>query len=106
MSRTFTAQSLLLEEIDAQIKEQRALLNRLKDKKKEAEKSTNDASRRRIRELEEKIKTLEANKQEEERADFSNAVRVKELEAKIKTLENQKRDEKQKPPNPARPWNS
>lgn len=84
------------EEIDAQIKEQRALLNRLKDKKKEAEKSTNDASRRRIRELEEKIKTLEANKQEEERADFSNAVRVKELEAKIKTLENQKRDEKTK----------
>lgn len=84
------------EEIDAQIKEQRDLLNRLKDKKKEAEKSTNDASRRRIRELEEKIKTLEASKQEEERADFSNAVRVKELEAKIKTLENQKRDEKTK----------
>lgn len=84
------------EEIDAQIKEQRALLNRLKDKKKEAEKSTKDASRRRIRELEEKIKTIEANKQEEERADFSNAVRVKELEAKIKALDNQKRDEKTK----------
>lgn len=84
------------EEIDAQIKEQRALLNRLKDKKKEAEKSANDASRRRIRELEEKIKILEASKQEEEQADFSNEVRVKELEAKIKTLENQKRDEKTK----------
>lgn len=82
------------EEIDAQIKEQRALLNRLKNKKKEAEKSTNTASHSRIRKLEEKIKTLEASKQEEERTDFSNAVRVKELEAKIKTLENQKRNEK------------
>lgn len=90
------------EEIDAQIQEQRALLKRLKDKKKELEKSTNDASHNRIRELEEKIRALEASKQEEERADStSSAVRVKELEAKIMSLGSQKREKKAKNSEPS-----